>query len=225
MQIPEALDEVTTHDLVQPLAAIKLESDILARRLRDGSIAPGELAAGLEAISDRAGLLAEQLAFQLSHTDTETEALHLAPCDLVDLVMAGLTTLRPEELARVTLDASSPVPGIWDAVRMKQLVLNLVSNALKYGRESVIVTIRATDDAARLDVEDDGIGLTSEEIAMLFTRGYRSARAAATGVAGLGFGLSGCRAIVEAHGGRIWAESRGAGTGSRFSASFPLVAP
>jgi signal transduction histidine kinase len=102
--------------------------------------------------------------------------------------------------------------------------MNLLSNALKYSPEgsSVTVSVSADDKAATVRVRDEGMGLEAQELAQLFRRGYRAE--AARGIPGEGLGLHFSKSIVVAHGGRIWAESRGRGMGSAFCFTLPVRA-
>jgi signal transduction histidine kinase len=226
VRVLDELEEVTTHDLVQPLAAIRLQSDLLAQRLRQHRIARRELLAGLDKISAHAGALADQLAAQLAWGDEDSSTIHRTACDLASIVRSVVGTLDAQSAARVVLAAPGSVPGEWDPERIAQVVRNLIGNALKYsGPDGVIrVAVRRCERSAELDVEDDGIGLDVEELSRLFSRGYRSPRVIASGIDGVGIGLSGCRAITEAHGGTIWAESEGIAAGARFRVRLPLSA-
>jgi signal transduction histidine kinase len=105
------------------------------------------------------------------------------------------------------------------------VLTNLVGNALKYSQDRSSVTVSVTTDrhSAVVTVRDQGIGLDESELAQLFHRGYRAETA--RGIAGEGLGLYFSKGIVEAHGGRIWAESAGRGKGSTFSVALPLQEP
>ncbi len=115
--------------------------------------------------------------------------------------------------------------------RFAQLLDNLISNAIKYSRPEtpILVTIAVEDAGAagreatgKVSVADHGIGIPPEQLARVFERFYRVG-GTADAVAGQGLGLSICKEIVMAHGGRIWAESKGPGHGSTFSFTLPLA--
>ena len=100
--------------------------------------------------------------------------------------------------------------------------MNVLSNALKYSpaRSTVTVSVAADERNATVRVRDEGIGLDRSELARLFRRGYRAESARKTPGGGLGLYFS--KGIVAAHGGRMWAESRGHGKGSAFCFTLPL---
>jgi len=118
--------------------------------------------------------------------------------------------------------ADKGVVGEWDERRIRQVLVNLLSNALKYSLEGSTVTLSLAADerSATVRVRDEGIGLDGAELAQLFRRGYRAE--AARNVTGGGLGLYFSNGIVTAHGGRMWAESPGHGQGSTFCFTLPL---
>ncbi len=137
-------------------------------------------------------------------------------CELVDLAMLVRRCLRDAEPApNVTVDATlsgTIVNG--DARRLRQLIRNLLDNALAYARGRVAVTLFSVDGDARLIVEDDGPGVAPDLAPRLFERFARG-----RGSAGSGLGLALCRWIAQAHGGSIAFEG-----GSRFVVRLPLAA-
>ncbi len=113
-----------------------------------------------------------------------------------------------------------------DAHRVEQVLYNLLDNAIKYSPDGGRITVRAVarDDEVMMSVLDEGLGITAEELPTLFQRFHRGDVARSRGIGGTGLGLAICKGIVEAHGGRIWAESpppeahdRRQGTAIRFT--------
>jgi len=113
-----------------------------------------------------------------------------------------------------------------DYERTREVLENLVSNAVKYSPDGGVIRIfgRAAADHAIISVNDQGIGIAPEEQAKLFRRFYRVDNRLRRDTQGAGLGLFLARAIVEAQGGRIWVESA-PGRGSRFSFTVPLATP
>ncbi|MCP2067692.1 UNVERIFIED_ORG: signal transduction histidine kinase [Pseudomonas reinekei] len=120
----------------------------------------------------------------------------------------------------VTLDAEQPVIGNWDEFRIEQVISNLLTNALRYGAKSpVSVKVYSEGGQALVDVRDQGIGISEENLTRIFQQFERvSARQA---VAGLGLGLFISEQIVTAHGGTITVQSR-IGEGALFRVCLPL---
>ncbi|HYG69478.1 MAG TPA: HAMP domain-containing sensor histidine kinase, partial [Anaeromyxobacteraceae bacterium] len=150
--------------------------------------------------------------------------LQLEPFDLRDLVL-DVTSRFQEELARWNrhLEVSAPEPlfGRWDRTRLDQVLTNLLTNAVRYGATAPIaVTARRSGALVELSVRDGGEGIAPEDVARIFERFERGARAAGRG--GLGLGLYIVRRIVEAHGGRIAVAST-PGAGSTFTVELPTA--
>jgi signal transduction histidine kinase len=122
--------------------------------------------------------------------------------------------LTPPEAARVKGDPD----------RLKQVLLNLVTNAIKYTPEGgeVVLSLTAEGGYAFLRVSDSGIGIPKEDLPYIFERFYRVDKAREREVGGAGLGLSIAKWIVEAHHGRIWAESE-VGKGSTFTVQLPRL--
>jgi signal transduction histidine kinase len=132
-----------------------------------------------------------------------------------------------EELSRygceTVLEAEYPVVGCWDRLRLEQVLMNLLSNACKYGRkEPIHVRVEAAPGLARLSVRDEGYGIAPEDQERIFQRFQRAD--ATRHIQGLGLGLWICRQIAEAHGGKLRVESE-PGKGSTFILELPHSKP
>jgi CheY-like chemotaxis protein len=112
-----------------------------------------------------------------------------------------------------------------DEDRVRQVMANLLSNARKYSPAggTVRVSAREADGQVIVSVQDDGLGLPPEALPRLFEKFYRVDNTDRRSITGTGLGLAISRKIIDAHGGRIWAESDGLGHGSRFSFSLPVA--
>jgi signal transduction histidine kinase len=125
----------------------------------------------------------------------------------------------------LTFEAPSSLASVWaDEDRLRQVVLNLINNALKFTSSGGKITLRARDDGVNLivEVQDTGRGMSKEEQAWLFEP-YHRLESEVGHLSGLGLGLSLSKTLVELHGGKIWVESE-KGKGSTFSFSLPLRA-
>ncbi|MBI3966365.1 MAG: GAF domain-containing protein, partial [Chloroflexi bacterium] len=114
------------------------------------------------------------------------------------------------EKHRIQLHVEATPTIVADGRRLEQVAVNLLQNAVKYSPDGgpVDVYLRAADGGAEIGVVDQGLGITEEDAARIFEPFYRATNGQTAGISGTGLGLAICRAIVEAHGGRIWAEAR-----------------
>ena len=112
--------------------------------------------------------------------------------------------------------------GEWDTARLRQVLQNLIKNAIKYSPDGGRVDIRVgfANGQVKVAVRDRGIGLLPDEVSRVFEQFYRAA--AARRLEGSGLGLYICQAIVAAHGGHVWATSAGPGHGTTFSFLLPI---
>jgi PAS domain S-box-containing protein len=149
-----------------------------------------------------------------------------------DLDMAALLRdiVNKQELGETSghtlrLDLNS-VPHIYaDSDRIRQVIVNLLSNAIKYSSAGgeIVLSLRATDSEVIFSIRDNGIGIPPEELGRLFERFYRGDAAERQRIRGTGLGLALCRELIQAHHGRIWAESEGANKGATFSFALPIA--
>jgi histidine kinase len=166
---------------------------------------------------------------ELSRVEAGSYRLDLHPVALSTLVETTIKRLsRQFDGKQITLTRrlSPDLPAILaDEDRVTQVLTNLLGNALAYTPAGGEVTVSAAKvgGAVQVSVQDNGIGLPAESLPHLFDRFYRvdKSRSRAAG-GGSGIGLTIAKAVVEAHGGRIWAESAGEGQGSTFSFTIPF---
>jgi two-component system, OmpR family, sensor kinase len=171
------------------------------------------------AYADRMARLIDDLS-DVVRLDEGRIPLQREPLDLVALAReCALAAEKQSEHHSVRVEApGAPICGDWDRVRLSQVVENLLGNALKHGAEEgeIVVQVEERGDEARLSVRDSGPGIDAQHVPHLFERFYQAnARSS-----GLGLGLYISRILVEAHGGRIWAESW-PGQGSTFTIALP----
>jgi two-component system sensor histidine kinase BaeS len=174
--------------------------------------------------------LAEDLS-AVSKAQSGEVGLALAPQDPAELLRLAVLAAKDRAEAggvelTVQVDSSMP-PVLADPDRMAQVLGNLVDNALRHTESGgrVVLAGRRMPDAVTLSVSDTGEGIEPQHLPYVFERFYRadSARDRASG--GSGIGLAVARALVEAHGGTISAESDGRGKGARFVVTLPISAP
>jgi signal transduction histidine kinase len=211
------------HELRTPLAVLLVEAQSALSRDRSPEEYRETLKASL-ATAQQMRRLTDSL-LQLARLD-EGDGLGTAlPLDLGEVARAQAEALRPlaiqKGLLLEVLTSSAPVCG--DAERLGQVVTNLVANAIQYTPSGGTVKVRtvASGDDCSLVVEDSGIGIAVEDLPHVFDRFFRADRARRRAEGHSGLGLAICRAIVEAHQGRISVESA-PGVGSVFSVRIPV---
>ena len=207
-----------SHDLRAPLTAILGRAQILLRRLTQHGLVPeAENAKNMVDSSLRMKHMIEGL-LDRTRTDADRDARHRAAIDLVALVQQ---TIAPGDGARVTLDAVPTLPVAVEMAQIERVIVNLLTNALKFSppdRPIVVQVFKHAADAI-VTVTDQGIGIAPEDLPHLFEKHYRAQTVGQ--IAGNGLGLYSSRLIVEAHGGRLWAAST-VGMGSTFTVALPL---
>jgi nitrogen-specific signal transduction histidine kinase len=156
-------------------------------------------------------------------TFTVSEAT-VSPHDVISEAVDSVQQLAQQKKNLISYDVAASLPEIKaDGFRIKQVIINLLTNAIKFSPESSPVYIKAgvVDKELIVQVIDSGTGISPADMPSIFDRGFRGANG--DNAEGAGLGLNICREIIESHGGRIWAESVG-GEGSKFSFSLPLAA-
>lgn len=161
---------------------------------------------------------------KLEQIEYENTKLSKKPVDLYGLCETVKTSFEAELAAKqlTCLVEGERAVVMGDEKRLHQVVFNLMSNAVKYSFAGgqICIGVRKQKDKVVLTVEDEGIGIAKEELALIFERFYRTDRSRSRKTGGSGIGLAIVRSIVQAHGGSVFAESR-KGRGSRFVVCLP----
>jgi len=250
---PEPLPEPETEDEVAALvkalngmlSRLQEAFEAQTRFLQDAS---HELRTPLTAILGHVGYLLRRTPLTEAQRESlevvkrEAERMGKLVSDLLDLSQSGTWRIEPvpirvldlleevkEEFAKsfegeIRVEAPEGLYVRGDPDRLHQVLANLVSNALKAGARRVWLRAFDLGDKAVVRVEDDGKGIPEEHLPHLFERFYRVDKARDRERGGSGLGLAIAKAILEAHGGEIWAESE-VGKGSAFSFSLPASGP
>jgi len=220
----EDLLRTISHDLRTPLAIIhghaqELEAQAGVQATPD---AQESVQAILRSVQRMHGMIQDLV--DAARGDSRTLQLACTRVALAAFLDDLLARARPlEEVGRVRLAIPADLPPVWaDSARLERIIMNLLSNALKYSAPDTPVTIRAARRGAEVVVAitDRGPGIPPDELPRIFDRFYR-----ATGgrqAEGMGLGLYIAKLLVEAHGGRLWAEST-VDQGSTFSFTLPLA--
>jgi signal transduction histidine kinase len=213
------------HELRTPLTGI---SNLL-EGLADG-VLPSEPATFWAARREvgRLQRLVQDLE-ELSRAEARQIPLEPRPVAVAALVQAAVARLQPQFDDKqvglcVQIPAKLPLVRA-DAARLIQVLSNLLGNALHYTPPAGQVRVRAwsADDRVNIAVQDTGIGIAAEHLPQIFERFYRVDKSRSRAGGGSGIGLTIAKHLVEAHGGRIWANSPGLGRGSTFTFTLPLA--
>ena len=211
------------HDFKHPLATIALEAWLLDEKV--GNVGGGEVRRTVARINHNLMFLDRMVQDLLDSCaiDRGLFTLHRRAAELRALLEQAIERVAtgPDQ-HRVLLEACGPVTLSIDDLRIERVMANLISNALKYGSRGTAVVIRLEREAGRvrISVIDAGPGLTEDELSYVFDEYRRAPSAHAS--EGSGLGLYASKRIIEAHGGRIAAEST-RGVGSRFYFELPVV--
>jgi two-component system phosphate regulon sensor histidine kinase PhoR len=214
-----------SHELRTPLASLKA----LTETLRDGALEDPKAAhrflGRIETEVDALTQMATEL-LELSRIESGQVPLEFKSVPAAGLLLSAADRMRAQaERAGLVLRVEAPggLPEVQaDAPRLEQVLVNLIHNAVKFTRPGgeVVLSAQAEGDFVRFAVRDTGVGIPEDDLPRIFERFYRVDRSRSGGGTGLGLSIS--RHLVEAHGGRIWAESV-EGQGSTFYFTIPTL--
>jgi two-component system phosphate regulon sensor histidine kinase PhoR len=219
-----------SHELRTPLASLKALTETLQEGALDDPPAAHRFLQRMEKEVDALSLMVSEL-LELSRIESGQVPLHYKATSPGDLVSQAVDRLRLQaERAGlvVNIDCPAQLPYIQaDPSRLEQVLVNLIHNAIKFTPAGGSITVRAQPGeqgvkraVVQFSVQDTGIGIPASELPRIFERFYKTDRSRSGG--GTGLGLAIARHLVEAHGGKIWAESV-EGKGSTFTFYIPVA--
>ncbi|MHA2427674.1 MAG: sensor histidine kinase [Candidatus Hermodarchaeia archaeon] len=212
------------HELRTPLTSIKGSMEGLIDGILTADVGTFQ---GILAETSRLQRLVDDLqelsrveagSFELNHRSEEIS-------EILRNTVRRIGLQFEEKGVSLTLDTSPDLPPVFvDNDRIGQVLLNLIGNALQYTPPGGVVDVRSWHAEVEVFVEisDTGIGISPEHLPHIFSRFYRVDKSRARASGGSGIGLTIAKHIVEAHGGRIWAESPGTDQGSTFTFTLPI---
>lgn len=227
-QMKNEFVSTVSHELRTPLTSIKGYVDLIL----DGDA--GEIneiqREFLGIVKENSDRLVELINDMLDISRIESGRIHLKvePQYVPDLIAGAIDTFRAvlsQAEREVVLDVPNDLPLVAaDSDRVRQVLINLVSNALKYSPAGGTITVSAekAGDSVRIAVSDEGLGISAEDQRLLFTKFYRVDSAMTREIGGTGLGLSICKSIIELLGGEIGADSE-LGHGSTFWFTLPVA--
>ena len=215
-----------SHELRAPLTSIKGSAAALLRT--SSTLDDAETQQFLRIIDAQTDHILDLIGELLDAARIDAGALSVSPepSDLATLVDRAVSTFQSGG-GRNSVSVAMPpeLPrALADRRRIEQVLTNLLTNADRHSPESSTIRVRAALEGVHvaISVADDGVGVSSERLPYLFRKFFRAEDDLRDGV-GVGLGLAVCKGIVEAHGGRIWAESDGPGLGARFTFTLPAA--
>jgi signal transduction histidine kinase len=211
-----------SHDLRTPIASLQA----MLEAVEDGIAEPARY---LPAMQEQVRILARLVddLFELARIDAGALTLELRNAELAELIESCVRGLEAEARSRQVRMEARSLDGVLarcEPEKVERILYNLLTNALRHTPSdgSVAVLVEPRPDEVQVIVEDSGDGLSQEAASRMFERFWRGDRARTSGEAGAGLGLAIARGLVEAQGGRIWAESRPEG-GTRVSFTLPAT--
>lgn len=235
--IDEAKDEfisVVAHELRNPLTSLRGNLQLLSRRMdRDGEFDPAIERGRVNGVIEQVDRVSDLVSRMLDVSRADVGKLTIAPesTDAMKLVRRAITDVEGQSGDRnILLDGPDAVPVQWDPVRVAQVLVNLLSNAVRYAPTGDIqVNVTATDDNVRISVRDHGAGVPPRLRRRLFRLYYRFDDGEETedGLAGrqqgLGIGLYISARLAKAHGGELTVNNADGG-GATFTLALPAIA-
>jgi len=230
-EMKSTFTSIISHELKTPVALIKGYAQTLARP--DAEWDADTATQGLQIIEEEADRLEGLINNLLDASRIQASGLRL---DLAYVNMMNLVTKTAEAYKtqtsqhQIELDFKIELPPVWcDEERVRQVLTNLIGNAIKYSPDGGLIRIGGwTDFMPDTDIErvvlyvaDEGIGIPQEELAHVFERFYRVDSSLRRGTAGAGLGLFLSKEIVESHGGQIWVRTE-ASKGTTFFIALPI---
>ena len=219
---------MVSHELRAPLTTIKGSTATVLSS--SSALDPTELQQFFRIIDEQADRMRDLISNLLDVTRIEVGTLSIAPeptsvADVVDEAVSGRLLGRAR--TRIEVDIPEDLPRMAaDRRRIVQVLNNLLSNASRHSPESSTVKVAASQEGLDIliAVSDEGSGFPTDRLPHLFKKFTRNEGPdTVANIDGTGLGLAICKGIVEAHGGRIWAESDGPGRGARFALTIPVV--
>ncbi len=214
-----------SHELRTPLAALKALTETLMAGALEDPPAARRFLEQMETEVDSLSLMVNEL-LELSRIESGRVPLNLQPTRPIDIIQPAVDRLRLQADRKglsLGIDCHEELPAVLaDATRVQQVMVNLLHNAIKFTPSGGTVAVHAEmqGESVLFEVSDTGIGIAPEDLPRIFERFYKVDRSRAS--SGTGLGLAIARHLVEAHAGRIWAESE-LDKGSTFYFTIPLV--
>ena len=229
-QMKDRFLSIASHELKTPITTIRGQTQLVQRRLAKQRDLPSEMTGictMLERVNEQTGRLTSLVDELLDVSSIRAGKVELRRrmCDLKELCRQVVDDQHFLTGRSIVLDLPPrPIKMLVDGDRLSQVLVNLISNAIKYSPEKseVVVSINQDERAVVIKVQDHGQGIAKNQIPHVFDTFYRTPEAESSSKRGLGLGLAISKDIVERHNGRIWCESE-QNKGSTFIVELPIT--
>lgn len=222
---------IASHELKTPLTSLKIQTHIRKRKIGEFNLGDAEYEQLYKMFTsddrqvDRLNRLIDDM-LDISRINSGRLILHKEEINLKEVLYEIVDRFHnqyPSQIIDIQFDRDEPVFGLWDHLRLEQVFVNLLTNAIKYGQKQPIeVTLeRIGGNLVRVGIRDYGPGIATEDQKRIFKRFERAV--SANEVSGLGLGLFIAEEIVDLHRGRIWVDSK-RGFGATFFVELPIEA-
>ena len=213
------------HDLKNPLTTIPVRADLIKLKKHDPELVD-KMCDQIKIASLSMVRIIDEL-LEMGSIQSGKINLMLIKISLVDVVKNVITMTLPlaeRKSQKIHFNATCDPIIQGDESKLNEIVDNLINNAIKYAPKetSIYVSVTVIESNARIEIRDEGPGLSPDDMKQLYQRFTRLSAQPTGGENSTGLGLSIVKALVEAHHGKLWAESDGIGTGATFIAEFPL---
>ncbi len=215
---------MAAHDLRNPLGVIRGYAEIILQKATTPEM-EREMLQRIHAKSDEIIQMVSDLldSSVIERQEVKLDKKSLPVRELIESTLADFSELSSRKEQKLRVEVSGEPQICVDPARMKQVMVNLVSNALKYSppQSEIVVSAAEENGKARVSVRDHGPGLSRDERVLIFDTFTKVKKPTTGGEGSTGLGLSISKSLIELNGGKIWAESDGVGKGSTFVIELP----
>ncbi|MCM2348541.1 MAG: HAMP domain-containing histidine kinase [Bacteriovoracaceae bacterium] len=223
LNIRQEFISLASHELNTPITSLQLQTQLLLKKLQNDQSSNGAvISKTLQVYESQVKRIGRTVKDMLDISRMEKGNIELlrSEVELEQLVNEMLLLVQGLGASEILFKSAGPVRGQWDNFRLEQVILNLLTNAIKFGQEKPIeIILRQNGNWAEIIVADQGIGIPHDEQERIFNRFERGV--SMYQYSGLGLGLYLTKSVVTAHEGSIHVESA-PGEGSRFTVKLPL---
>jgi heavy metal sensor kinase len=214
-----------SHELRTPLTILQLELEGIAQNQRKDAALGDQIGSALEETHRMSRIVESLLTIsRLDAGEVKMDKSHLDLGELAASTAGEMKLLAEEKTIGLSIHVEAGVQVVGDRVRLQQVIVNLIDNAIKYTQVGGAIEVRVSreENAALLEVSDNGLGIPAQALPHVFERFYRADKARSRATGGAGLGLSIVKAICAAHNGEIKVSSQ-EGRGSSFRVELPLL--